>query len=37
VVTDDSGAALFEMRPMSFADALRAALSQDPEVSHANL
>jgi uncharacterized protein YbjT (DUF2867 family) len=37
VVTDDSGAALFDMRAMSFADALRSALSQDPEVSHANL
>jgi uncharacterized protein YbjT (DUF2867 family) len=31
VVTDDSGAALFDVKPMPFAAALRAALAEDPE------
>ena len=32
VVTDDAGAALFEIDPISFTDALRRALEEDPEM-----
>ena len=36
VVTDSSGAALFDVRPASFSDALRKALADDPELSTAS-
>jgi uncharacterized protein YbjT (DUF2867 family) len=35
VITDGSGAALFDVAPTSFSDALRTALADDPEVSEA--
>jgi uncharacterized protein YbjT (DUF2867 family) len=35
VVTDSSGAELFEVTPISFREALRRALAEDPEVSGA--
>ncbi len=33
VVTDPSGAALFDVRPMSFREALRRAVAEDPELA----
>ena len=35
VVTDRSGATLFDVQPISFGEALRRAVSQDPELSRA--